>query len=286
MLAGFMTYFTVGFSLLVVSLIMFAVSYVYRVREQAVRGLAVLLLALGFLVAAFFQDTVAESLLNTYMIPYPMVRQLDVSVISGFKGPLITPTIPTAAWTGSAYMITLVSAFILLAGTLAAYLSSLMSGLDRRVAYTIAGIIGVLGLAAAVLTQNAISTYTSNPAANTAPALDLRRYANLLKALVIVVPYALMAYGTFNLYRETKTSAYAIYSGSITVWLIGFLVFASTWTYGWDKYVEELAARGDIGPALARFTASAVLMIIGAIGLLVSSILETMPPAEEVEAGA
>ncbi len=283
MLAGFMTYFTVGFSLLIVTLIIFAMSFVYRIREQAVRGASLLFFSLAFLFAARFQNIVTERLLNDYMTPYPIVKQLDVSVINGFKGPLITPTVATAAWTGAAYHLTLIAIFILITGTLTAYISSLMMGWDSKLVYAFTGAIAAIALAGTVLTYMSVSTYTSNPGTNTTEALNLRTYSNLLKGIVIIAPYAVMALGSFNLYRETKTLAYAVYSAAIVTGLIGFLLFITTWTYGWDLYVEKLASTGDIGPAVFRFTISAFLMIVGALGLLIGSILETMPPAEEVE---
>lgn len=282
-MVGLMTYYTVGFSLLIVSLIIFALSYAYRIREQAVKGVALLLFSLAFLDASYFQNVVTERLLNEYTIKYPIVKQLDVSVISGFKGPLITPTVPTAAWTNEAHHLSLIAVLLLLSGILLAYLASLMMGWDAKLAYSFTGIVAIIAIVATILTQKAVSTYISNPGANAASALHLRSYSNALKALTVILPWALMAVGSYVLYRETETPAYLVYTGSIILGLIGFLVFITTWTYGWDLYVEKLAAKGSIGPAIARFTASAILMIIGALGLLVGSIFEAMPPTEEAE---
>lgn len=283
MLAGFMTYFTVGFGLLVVTLIIFAMSIVYRIREQAIRGVSLLFFSLAFLIAARFQNTVTEKLLTEYGTQYPIVKQLDVSVINGFKGPLITPTVATAAWTGEAYELTLIAVLLLLTGVLTAYLSALMMGWDAKYTYSFTGIITVLAIGAVILTYMATSTYIRNPSINTTKAIDLRTYSNLLKAIIIIAPYAVMALGSFNLYRETRTIAYAVYSAGIIIGLIGFLVFITTWTYGWDLHVEKLAAQGSISPAIFRFTVAAFLMIIGALGLLIGAILETVPPTEEVE---
>ena len=279
MLTGLITYYTVGFSTLIVAIIMLAIAAIYRIREQAIRGTGVLFLSLTFLIATLFQNIVTERALLVYSLPYSTVKQLDVSIINPFKGPLITTVISPAAWQGYAYLITLVAVMILITGLIIAYMTGLLAGWSPKATWGYVIFILIIGAIGVAYTQSAVSAYLSNPSKVTGP-LHARAIGNAFKALTMIIPWSVAAYGVLVLYKETKTLAYLVEGVGIALGLLGFLVFLTTWTYGWDIYVEHLAAKGSIAPAALRFATSAILMILGALTLLVGTIMEVMPTEE------
>ncbi len=283
MFAGLMTYYTVGFALVIVTIMIMTMSFIYRIREQAIRGAGLLTLALAFIVATVFQNSVTERLLVEYDRSYVIVKMLDVSVISAFKGPLIAEDVNVASWLDLAYMSLLVGFFILLTAALVTFLSVQMFGLDVKVAAGAAVVMAIIAGLGIYFTHQAINVYTADPSGNMAHALSLRDRANWFKLVSVDIPFLIMAAGSIMLFRETGTRVYLVYGVSIILGVIGFTLFATTWFHGWEVYVRDLAARGNFGPAYTRFALSAILMVIGALGLLVGNIIEAVPPVEEAE---
>ena len=277
MLAALATYLVIGLAVIIPSMIMFALGYIYRIREQYFRGLTFLFLSLAFWTALAFQNSVTEKLLFLGY-GYPQVKAWDVSLISAWKGPLIEATISAGAWQPYTWALTAVTVLATITGALAAYLALVALGFDSKKAAAAAVAFLVIGGIALAWTSQAVSLTLQG---NVTEAYSVRDRANALKAILIIIPFLIMAWANVGLYRETGTNAYLVHAVSIVLGVLGFLVMASTWFRGWENYVLELAKQGNLGPAYARFTFAALLMIFGAGGVLLGSILEATPPAEE-----
>jgi len=286
-LVGLGTYLVVGIVLAITGLIILTMAVVYRIREQAIRAVGVGALGLAFFHAFLFQNVVTERLLAGYTtedgaqlpsLPYVIVKQLDASVINGFKGPLIDETVALAYWVDRANLTLVIAFFILLAGVTTMYLALEMLGLDRKLVLAGTAVIGVVALAGIVLTAQSIGLYLDGQVSD---ALRLRDTASSLKLATIVIPFLLMAAGSFIVYRETGSKVYLAYTVGQLVLVLGMIVFATTWYSGWEDYVKQLAAQGDLGPAIARFLAATILLILGSFVLLVGSIVEAVPTVEE-----
>ncbi len=277
MLAALATYLVIGLAVIIPSMIMFALGYIYKIREQYYRGLTFLFLSLAFWVALAFQNSVTEKLLFLGY-GYPQVKAWDVSLISAWKGAIIEATIVPGAWQPYTWALTAVVVLSMITGALASYLALLSIGVDSKKALATAIVFLVIGGIALAWTAQAVNLALQG---NIVDAYPVRDRANILKALLIILPFLLMAWANVGLYRETGTNAYLVHAVSIVLGVLGFLVMASTWFRGWEQYVVELAKQGNLGPAYARFTFAALLMIFGAGGVLLGSILEATPPAEE-----
>ncbi len=282
MLVALGTYLVLALALFATSIIMIAVGVVYRIREQLLRAATFISLALSFASAFLFQNSVTEKLLVSHGIQYIIVKQWDVSLINAFKGPIIGAEIPPASWTSYHGLIVGTATFLAITAAIAAYLSVQMFGVSEKVAAVAGLVFAIIAVAGAILTHRAYGLASTGQ--DLATAFRLRDQAAILKLLAILIPFLIMAAGSFQLYRETGTKVYAVYGIFILVGVIGFAILGTTWFKGWEDYVvKTLAPQGNLGPAFARFTTAAILMIIAALGVLVGSIIEATPPAEEAE---
>jgi len=276
------TYLVVALAILSSTLIIVAVAAIYRIREQIIRATGFASLGLAFALAFLYQNTVTEALLARHGIAYTIVKAWDVSLISAFKGPLVEATVPEGAWVGAHGYILATAFFIVVTASVTMFLAAEMFGADTKIAAAAAGVLALIALAGLVLTHQAHQLYLQGAPLDRVYAV--RDQANALKLASVVIPYLAMAAGSLVLYRETGTRVYAVYAAAILVGVIGFALLGTTWFKGWEDYVvKELAPTGNLGPAFARFTASAALMVIAALGVLIGNILEVMPPAEEEE---
>ena len=288
MLAGLGTYLVVFFALLVTAIIILTMSVVYRIREQGIRALALGGLGLAFMHAFLFQNTVTERLLAGYVteggqlpsLPYVIVKQLDASIINGFKGPLIDETVAPGYWLDRAILTLVIAFFVLVAAVAASYLALEMLGLSRTLVLAGTGLIAVIALAGIFMTSQSISLYE---AGSINEALATRDTAATLKLVPLVLGFLLMAVGSFMVYRETGSKVYLVYTAGQLVLVLGLIIFATTWYSSWENYVKELAAQGNLAPALGRFYASGLLLVVGSLLLLIGSIVEAVPPVEEEE---
>ncbi len=282
MLAALGTYLVVALAVLAASVIIIAIGVIYRIREQIFRALSFISLGLAFALAFLFQNSVTEALLVRHGVPYTIVKAWDVSLISAFKGPLVEATVPEGAWVGSHGLILGVAFFILVTAVVTSYLSAQLFGLSEKVAAAVAAVFAVIALLGLVWTHQAHSMYLQG--ANLDDVFTVRDRANVFKLVAVVVPFLMMAIGSFQIYRETGTKVYILYGVAILVGVAGFTILGTTWFKGWEDYVvKTLAPEGNLAPAYARFTFSAILMVIAALGVLIGNILEAVPPAEEAE---
>jgi len=286
-LVGLGTYLVVSLALAVTGLIILTMGFVYRIREQSIRALGLGALGMAFFHAFLFQNTVTERLLAGYEVegggrlpslPYIIVKQLDASVINGFKGPLIDETVAAAYWIDRAVLTLVIALFIVVSAVATMYLALEMLGLDRKLVAAGTLVVGVVALAGLFLTYRSIGLYQAGLFSE---ALATRDLAASLKIFSIIVPFLLMAAGSFIVYRETGTKVYLVYTIGQLVLVLGMVVFATTWYSGWENYVKQLAEQGDLGPAIQRFLASTFLLSAGSFVLLVGSIIEAVPPVEE-----
>jgi len=282
MLVALGTYLVVALAILSSTLIIFAVAAIYRIREQLIRAAGFASLGLAFTLAFLYQNSVTEALLVRHGIPYTIVKAWDVSLISAFKGPLVEATVPEAAWVGVHAYILATAFFIVVTAAVTMFLAAEMFGAETKVAVGAAALAGLVALAGLALTHHAYQLYLQGAPLDR--VYTVRDQANALKLASVVVPYLAMAAGSVVLYRETGTRVYAVYAAAIVLGVAGFALLGTTWFKGWEDYVvKQLAPTGNLGPAFARFTASAGLMVLAALGVLIASILEVMPPAEEEE---
>ena len=264
--------------LLITGITIFSIGFLYRIREQIISSLGLILLGLGFVLAVLALNRTDETLMTQYGWKYTYVKLLEAGIINPFKGG-ITPTfVQESAWAGSLGYILGASILIILGITLLSYVGSVMLGLEGAKSLIIPVVILVLGLAGVYyLNSSAKLLLTSYDIPS---ALKVRDTSAYLRTISILLGFIVLAIGAVLMYAETGGREYLVYAASHLISGLGWGVAASSFFTAFEeRTVAEFIVAKKVTTPVGIFVLAGILIVIGAVGLLIASTIEVIGSA-------
>jgi len=274
--------------LLITSITIFSIGIMYRIREQIITSIGIGLLGLGSLVAALGLNKIDETLMIDYGWRYPYVKLLEAGILNPIKGPISPTFIQIGAWLpATSYMIA-ANIMIVMGIIFLSYVGALMLGLEGPKALIIPVVVAVLGFAGIILMSNSINLMVN--VQDIVASLKVRDQSAYLRALSLLIGFAVLTIGALSVFFETRTKEYLAYSMSYFLLAVAWSAFSvSFFTAFENKAVFQFITEGSIATPLQYFLVGAALTIAGSVGLLIASTIEVIGSAlggaelEEVE---
>jgi len=280
------TFTVVAPILLITGIVILSIGVLYRIREQILVSVGFLLLGLAFVSAIAALNSTDENLIITYNWKYSIVKQLEIAFLNPFRGPATPGIVQINAWLGAKQYMVLAATLLVLGVTVLSYVGTLMMGASTKIASALAVIVAILGFAGIGLMSKAVNALVYQ-----APITEFIKYFNQsagLRAASILLAFIILVAGAGSIYYETKTRAYLLYSVSFLLSAIGWALLMSTAFYRYQILAtHELIMENNIATSNAIFLSAAGFIVVGAVGLLIASIIEVISSAaaglEEVE---
>lgn len=280
------TFTVVAPILLITGIVILSIGVLYRIREQILVSVGFLLLGLAFVSAIAALNSTDENLIITYNWKYSIVKQLEIAFLNPFRGPATPGIVQINAWLGAKQYMVLAATLLILGVTVLSYVGTLMMGVSTKIASALAVIVAILGFAGIGLMGKAVNALVYQ-----APITEFIKYFNQsagLRAASILLAFIILVAGAGSIYYETKTRAYLLYSVSFLLSAVGWALLMSTAFYRYQILVtHELIMKNNIATSNAIFLSAAGFIVVGAVGLLIASIIEVISSAaaglEEVE---
>lgn len=269
-----------GLILSTIGIVLLVISYIYRNREGIIRAVGILFIGLAMLVAFQFENSVVLNAIQVFGTQ-PSTFQTDVQIyeivkFNAFKGAQLG--VPASVWTPYVSLIYLAQIFLMLGLIALAYVAAEALDLEQQKKIGLIGVSVLAGLGFVVLTFLSISAYT---AGNTEASSTYRNIAGILKGIAVLVSIGSLAYATLSLYKELGDKPYMVQTVGLVVLLLGLTMFGLYTTSIWENIALENVRAGNIGFVTVSFLITGLLIILGAMVLLVGSILELVPTLGE-----
>ncbi len=280
------TIFTIVSPIIIMTaIVIMSIGIMYRIREQILSSLGFLLLGLSFITGVLVLNKIDETLIIGYGWKYQFVKLLEAGIINPFKGPISPSYLQLGAWTGTTTLMLLTSLFLVLGATILSYIGVLMLGLDTRKASIVSAIILIIGIIGIYYLDKSISVLVIN--GDVTKSLSYRDLGGMIRGVSIIAAFALTTIGATSVYLETRTKDYLLYAVSFFLSGVGWTLFTTSWTTHFEKLsIFEFITTGTVKTPVTIYMIASVFIVIGAIGLLLASIIEivssTMAGAEEV----
>jgi hypothetical protein len=264
--------------LLITGITILAIGILYRIREQIIVSVGLLLLGLGFTVGVLALNKIDETLMTANGWRYPYVKLLEGGILNPFKGAISPSFVQVSAWKSSISLMMGASALIVVGVALLSYIGGLMLELEGWKAYIVPAIVIVLGFIGVYYMSASASKILYQ--LNIPEALKDRDLSAWLRTAAILIGFITVTLGATSLYIETKGREYLIYSIAYLLSAIGWGVFAVSFFTAFEKHAAlQYIQEGTVSTPLAFFTAGGILIVLGAIGLLLASTVEVIGSA-------
>ncbi len=271
--------------LIITGVTIFSIGILYRIREQIIVSSGLILLGLSFVAAVLALNKIDENLMINFGWKYQYVKTLEGGMINPFKGAISPSFIQLGAWTGSTSAMLAASALLILGITLLTYVGSIMLGLEGYKSFIPAIIVLILGFVGVFYQSKSVSALLVQ--GDIISALKMRELSAWLKVASILLGFIVVTLGAISVYFETKGREYLVYSGAYLLSSLGWGVFSVSFFTAFERRgVLELILTGTVSLPIKVFLLSAILIVIGAVGLLIASTIEVIGSAlagEEVE---
>ncbi len=280
------TIFTIVSPIIIMTaIVIMSIGIMYRIREQILSSLGFLLLGLSFITGVLVLNKIDETLIIGYGWKYQFVKLLEAGIINPFKGPISPSYLQLGAWTGTTTLMLLTSLFLVLGATILSYIGVLMLGLDAKKASIVSAIVLIIGIIGIYYLDKSISVLVIN--GDVTKSLSYRDLGGMIRGISIIAAFALTTIGATSVYLETRTKDYLLYAVSFFLSGVGWTLFTTSWTTHFEKLsIFEFITTGTVKTPVTIYMIASVFIVIGAIGLLLASIIEivssTMAGAEEV----
>ena len=269
-----------GLILSTIGIVLLIISYIYRNREGILRAVGILFIGLSMLVAFQFENSVVLNAIQVFGTQ-PSTFQTDVQIyeivkFNAFKGAQLG--VPASLWTPYVSLIYLAQIFLMLGLIALAYVAAEALGLEQQKKIGLIGVSVLASLGFVVLTFLSINAYT---AGNTEASSTYRNIAGILRGIAVLIAIGSLAYATFSLYKELSDRPYMVQAIGLIIFLIGMATFGFYTTSTWESIALDKIHSGDKDIALETFFITGLLIILGALVMLIGSILELVPTLGE-----
>ncbi|MCE4628029.1 MAG: hypothetical protein F7C34_02635, partial [Desulfurococcales archaeon] len=273
--------------LLITGITILSMGILYRIREQIIVSSGLILLGLGFVAGVLGLSRMDETLMIEYGWKYPFVKLLEAGILNPLKGPVSPSFVQLGSWTPYAGYMIASNVFIILGIILLSYVGSLMVGLDEKKALIVPVIVAILGFAGVALLDKSISLMAVGH--DIPGALSTRDTSAYLRTSALLLGFIVLTIGAMIIYFETKGREYMIYSISYFLLGLAWALISTSFFTGFERRaVLQFIVEGSVSTPLRYFTAGAILMVLGSVGLLIASTIEVVGSAlggaEELEA--
>ena len=265
-----------GLILSTIGIVLLVISYIYRNREGILRAVGIMFIGLSMLVAFQFENSVVLNAIHVFGTQ-PSTFQTDVQIyeivkFNAFKGAQLG--VPASVWTPYVSLIYLAQVFLMLGLIALTYVAAEALGLEQQKKIGLIGVSILASLGFVVLTFLSINAYT---AGNTEASSTYRNIAGILRGIAVLIAIGSLAYATLSLYKELGDKPYLVQTLGLVVLLLGLTIFGLYTTSTWENIALDKVRAGNIGFVTATFLITGLLIILGALVLLVGSILELVP---------
>ncbi len=264
--------------LLITGITILSMGIMYRIREQIIVSIGLLLLGLGFVVAVLALNKIDENLMINYGWRYPYVKLLEGGILNPLKGPISPSFVQLGSWAASTNYMLAASVLLLLGVVLLSYVGSFMIGLEGAKALILPVVILVIGLAGVYYLNTSISLMAK--AQDISAALHARDMSGYLRTAAMLLGFIIVTIGPLFVYFETRSKEYLLYSASYFLMALAWAVASTSFFTVFERRaVFDYISSGSIGTPLSMFTAGAVLIVFGSVGLLIASTVEVVGSA-------
>ncbi len=269
-----------GLILSTIGLVLLVISYIYRNREGILRAVGILFIGLSMLAAFQFENTVVLNAIQIFGTQ-PATFQDDVRIyeivkFNAFKGAQLG--VPTSVWFPYVNLIYLAQILLMLGLVALSFVAAEVLGLEQQKKLSLIGIAALTGIGFVVFTHLSISAYT---AGDTEASSSYRNIAGVLRGITVLVSLGALTYATLSLYRELGDKPYVVQTAGLAILLLGLVLFGLYTTTSWESIALDRVRAGDVGFVSVTFLLTGFLIIVGALILLVGSILELVPTLGE-----
>ena len=264
--------------LLITGITILSMGILYRIREQIISSLGLILLGLGFVFAVLALNSIDESLMIKFGWKYEYVKLLEAGILNPFKGGSTPSFIQIGAWAPSMLFIVLASLLIILGITLLSYVGSVMLGLEGVKSVIIPVIILLLGLAGTYYLYSSSKMLLTSYDIPT--ALAERDTSAILRTASLLIGFIVLAIGAVIMYAETRGKEYLVYASAYVLSGLGWSIIATSFFTDFERRsVLEFIETGTIKTPVGLFILASILIVAGSVGLLLASTIEVIGSA-------
>ncbi len=259
--------------LIMTAIVIMAIGIMYRIREQILSSIGFLFLGLSFIAGVLALNKIDETLIIEYGWKYQYVKLLEAGIINPFKGPISPSYVQLGGWTDASGLFILTSLFLVIGATILSYIGALMAGLESKKAVVAPAIVFIIGILGIYYLNKSVSALIIDE--DVVKSLAYRDTGSLLRGASIIIAFAITTIGTAIVYLETRTRDYLLYAVSFLLSGIGWSLFATSWTTHFEKLsIFQFISTGTVSTPVTIYLVAAFFIVVGAIGLLLASIIE------------